>query len=88
MVKWSSKAQGKALCGLFANGLANPNFTKACDIDPIKALKPEFAELTVKRFRENFKNTAKDYIVNQEIEGQPLKVASLPKLVKSAGKYF
>ena len=79
--------QGKALCGLFANVLANPTFTKAHDIDPIRGLKPEFEEISTKRFRENYKNTGKDYVVSEKIENQPTKVASLPNLAKPTGEW-
>ena len=86
MGKWSPAVQGKDLCGLLANGLANPNFTKPHGIDPAKGLKPEFEEVAEKRFREKYKNTAKDCVLSVGTESQQKKATSLPKLVRPAGK--
>ena len=42
MPKWSAKKEGKLLCSLFDEGVADPSFTKASDIDEIKNLKRAF----------------------------------------------
>ena len=54
---------------------------------PIRGLKPEFEETSMKRFRENYKSAGKDYVVSEKIENQPTKVASLPKLAKPTGEW-
>ena len=59
MPKWSAKKEGKLLCSLFDEGVADPSFTKASDIDEIKNLKPESAYFTDRRFRDNCKSTGK-----------------------------
>ena len=86
MGKWSSRVQGKALRDLLANGVTTPSFTKSRGIGPAKGVKPEFAEVKEKRFRENFKNAAKDYVLSAGAEAQPTKADYFPKLAKPAGE--
>ena len=78
MPKWSAKKEGKLLCSLFDEGVADPSFTKASDIDEIKILKPEFAYFTDRRFRDNYKSTGKSWMVARSVSG--LRFEALSKL--------
>ena len=67
--RWKSAEDGKLLASLFENGLADPRFTKAAEIDPIKNTRDEFQRFTDQQFRNNYKTTATNWMAGKAIEG-------------------
>ena len=67
--RWSQAKEGKILCSLFENNLADPRFAKLADIDPIKELSEEFEGLTAEQFCNNYKKTATKWITAKAISG-------------------
>ena len=73
MVRWNAATDGKILCSLFENGIADARFTKAGDIDPIKEMREEFQKYEAVQFRNNYKTTATNWMAGKAIEGTRLK---------------
>ena len=73
MVRWNPAKAGKVLSSLFDNGIADPRFSKAAEIDPIKEMRDEFKQFTAQQFRSNFKTTAANWMAAKAIEGQRFK---------------
>ena len=67
--RWNATKDGKLLASLFENGLADPRFTKAAEIDPIKNTRDEFKEFSDQQFRNNYKTTATNWMAGKAIEG-------------------
>lgn len=71
-VRWS-KDESKVLANLFETQVADPRFTKAAEIDPIKEKRDEFKEFTAQQFRNNYKTCASNWMAGKAIEGTRLK---------------
>ena len=69
MVRWNAKTDWKLLCELFDSGVADPRFTKATDIDPIKEMKDNFKKYEAVQFRNNYKTTAVNWMAGKALEG-------------------
>ena len=69
VVRWSKGKEGKVLCSLFENKLADPRFVKPADIDPVKEMREEFALLSAAQFRSNYKTTATNWITGKGMAG-------------------
>ena len=54
---------------MFENRLADPRFTKAADIDPIKETKDEFKKFSAQTFRTNYKASATNWMAGKSLEG-------------------
>jgi hypothetical protein len=68
MPRWGNNHK-KALAKLFDSALADPESTKAADIDPIYSLDPAFKDVTPERFRDNYKKCATDYMAGKALDG-------------------
>jgi len=68
MPRWNAKAK-KALCNLFDEGIADPKSKSSDEIDEVMELAPEFEGMTPKRFRDNFKSCATEYLTAQAVTG-------------------
>ena len=86
-VRWNSSKEGKVLASLFENNIADPRFTKAADIDPIKAMRDEFKDFSAQQFRNNYKSTATNWMAGKAVEGIRLKALNceLEQETKSIG---
>lgn len=69
MVNWSKKVHGAKLCELFEQGLADPKGNTADEIDRFWKLDPCFEQITIDRFRDNFRKTAAAYIRGKGLQG-------------------
>ena len=72
-VCWNALKDGAVLCSLFENGLADPQFTKAANIDPIKESRDEFEKFSKEQFRNNCKTTAVAWMSGKAVEGTRLR---------------
>ena len=61
------------LVSLFDNGIADPRFSKAADIDPIKEMRDEFKPFSATQFRNNYKTTSANWMAAKALEGQRFK---------------
>ena len=68
-VRWNASADGKTLASLFKNGDADPRFSKAAEINPVKELREEFKDFTKENFRNNCKTTAANWMAGKAVEG-------------------
>mmetsp|Transcript_22074 Transcript_22074/g.51912 ORF Transcript_22074/g.51912 Transcript_22074/m.51912 type:complete len:162 (+) Transcript_22074:70-555(+) len=68
MPRWGPK-HNKVLAELFNEGIADPEITKSDYIDPIRDIDALFADVTVERFRENYKNCATKYMTGMALNG-------------------
>ena len=68
-VRWNASAHGKTLASLFENGDADPRFSKAAEIDPVKELREEFKDFAKENFRNNCKTTAANWMAGKAVEG-------------------
>lgn len=71
--RWNAAKEGKVLGSLFENGIADPRFSKANEIDPIKEMREEFKPFSAQQFRNNYKTTATNWMAGKAIEGTRLK---------------
>lgn len=71
--RWNAAKEGKVLGSLFENGIADPRFSKAAEIDPIKEMREEFKDFTAQQFRSNYKTTATNWMAGKAVEGTRLK---------------
>ena len=69
MVRWNSDKEGEILASLFELGMADPDFSKPSEIDPIKETKEEFREFSVDNFRKNYKKTAASWFAAKHLKG-------------------
>ena len=67
-MRWG-KAQKKALAALFESKVADPEATKAADIDHVHTLGPEFEGIAIECFRENYKNCAREWMNAKMMDG-------------------
>ena len=73
MVRWNGDKDGKLLCSLFDNGIADPRKQAPAEIDPIKELKEEFKGFSLQTFRDNYRKTANKWINAKAVAGKRLK---------------
>ena len=71
--RWNPLKEGKVLGSLFEIGIADPRFTKAAEIDPIKDMRDDFRAFTKEQFRRNYGTTAAKWMAGKAVEGTRLK---------------
>lgn len=80
--RWS-KDESQILSTLFDSNMADPRFTKAAEIDPIKEMRDEFKDFTAQQFRNNYKTTATNWMAGKAVGGTRFQALNLPDTIEN-----